>query len=112
MAALRNALAAAATGQVRVVGLAGEAGIGKTRLAEEFSAYAAEAGLGVWWGRCHEGRVRPAYEPWVEILEAWERETGQHYVERGVASARHPTGPSLTGRPGERVSSSSTSWRR
>ena len=94
MDALTSALAAAVRGEVRVVGLAGEAGLGKTRLAEEFSGCVAEAGLGVWWGSCHMGRVRPAYEPWVDVLEAWERETGRRYVEHVFRRAAAEKAPS------------------
>ena len=39
--------------------LAGEPGIGKTRMAEELAANADVLGGQVLWGRCHEGPGRP-----------------------------------------------------
>lgn len=51
LAGLRAAVAAAAHGRGGVVFLAGEAGIGKTRLAGEAARFAAEAGLRVLRGR-------------------------------------------------------------
>ena len=68
VAALRSDLASARTGQGRVALVAGEPGVGKTRLVEEIATEAAEAGAIVVWGRCYEGRGAPAFWPWVQIL--------------------------------------------
>ncbi len=50
--------------------LEGEAGIGKTRLAEEFLAYAQAAGATTIVARCYEGETNLAYGPFVEALRA------------------------------------------
>src|SRR5262249_55047708 len=55
MAALREAFAEAVSGHGRLVLLAGDPGIGKTRTAEEFATHARQEGAEVLWGRCHEG---------------------------------------------------------
>jgi DNA-binding SARP family transcriptional activator len=49
--------------------LAGEPGVGKTRLAEELGAHAAGMGFQVLVGRCYESEGVPPYMPFVEILE-------------------------------------------
>ena len=66
---LRAALDAACAGSGRLVMLAGEPGIGKTRLARELAGQAAARG-GVLWGRCHEEAGAPPYWPWVHVLRA------------------------------------------
>src|SRR5271165_90468 len=58
-------------GQRRVVLLAGDPGIGKTRLAAEFSRAAHEDGAAVLAGRCYEEMLLP-HQPFVEAL--------RHYV--------------------------------
>jgi tetratricopeptide (TPR) repeat protein len=58
--------ARAGAGALYLVG--GEAGIGKTRLAEQLAARAAAAGIRVLWGRCWEMEGRPPYWPWVQII--------------------------------------------
>jgi hypothetical protein len=58
--------AAAGAGGIRVV--VGEPGIGKTRLADEISAHAAERKVSIAWGRAWETGGAPAYWPWIEIL--------------------------------------------
>jgi transcriptional regulator with XRE-family HTH domain len=68
MARLRAWLAQAVSGWGGIVTLVGEAGIGKTRVAREFSAGAAAQGAVVLWGRCFEGDWQPAYGPWVEAI--------------------------------------------
>ncbi|HEU4399709.1 MAG TPA: AAA family ATPase [Actinomycetota bacterium] len=54
----------------RLVVLEGEAGIGKTRLAEEFVAHAVAAGATTIGGRCYDGESGLAYGPLVEGLRA------------------------------------------
>ena len=51
--------------------LAGEPGIGKTRIASELGTYARLRGFQVLWGRCHETGGAPAYWPWVQIIRAY-----------------------------------------
>lgn len=73
---LHTALDDAVAGRGRLVMLTGEAGIGKTRMADELAAHAAGRGVQVLWGRCYEGEGAPAYWPWVQIVRAyvWSRE--------------------------------------
>jgi DNA-binding SARP family transcriptional activator len=52
----------------RVIVLEGEAGIGKTRLAESFIVYARQRGVTVVTARCYEGEANLAYGPLVEGL--------------------------------------------
>ena len=68
LAALEGVLAGARDGRGRVVLVAGEPGIGKTRLAEEAARRAAAAGIQVAWGRCHEGDGPPALWPWAHVV--------------------------------------------
>jgi len=74
MQVLRGMIDTTLAGVTRSVAIVGDPGIGKTRLAEEVAAYAREAGACVYWGRCRDASVKPAYEPWVEILRQWSRE--------------------------------------
>jgi DNA-binding NtrC family response regulator len=53
-----------------IIILSGEAGIGKTRLAEELVVYARSKGASVVAARCYEGETQLAYEPIVEGLRA------------------------------------------
>jgi len=55
-ALLRRAVEEVLAGRGRVVLVAGEAGIGKTRTAQELAAYAPERGMQVLWGR-YEGAL-------------------------------------------------------
>ena len=71
LAALAVDLDAAAGGRGGVVLLAGEPGVGKTRLAEELAAQATTQGAVVLWGRCWEGEGAPAFWPWVQIVRAY-----------------------------------------
>lgn len=63
----------ACAGQGSIVLLAGEPGIGKTRMAEEVAAQAIQRGVQILWGRCYEGGSAPAFWPWVQILRAYLR---------------------------------------
>src|SRR5438093_8525598 len=74
LAALVEQLGAAQRGEGRVVLIAGEPGIGKTRLVEELAVVAETDGAGVLWGRCYDGEGAPAFWPWVQIIRRYVRE--------------------------------------
>ncbi|MCH8062826.1 MAG: AAA family ATPase, partial [Chloroflexi bacterium] len=71
---LTTALEDALSGNGRLVLLAGEPGIGKTRMAHELAAYAGRRDANVLWGRCHEDRGAPPYWPWVQVIRSYARE--------------------------------------
>ena len=62
-------------GSGRLFLLAGEPGIGKSRLAEELTAHARARGAQVLVGRCWEAGGAPAYWPWVQSLRAYVRDS-------------------------------------
>ncbi len=66
-ARLEEALA----GRGRLVMLAGEPGIGKTRLAAEVSSIAEQSGAQVWWGRCYEEAGAPPNWPWIQLIRGY-----------------------------------------
>ena len=68
MGELRAALEDALSGHGRLVMLAGEPGIGKTRTAQELASLAETGGAQVLWGRCHEERGAPPYWPWIQAI--------------------------------------------
>src|SRR5688572_8832525 len=69
-AALRDALAAALAGRGALVLIGGEAGIGKTTLAEGLCREAAGPGALVLVGRCYELSETPPYGPWRDAIAA------------------------------------------
>lgn len=70
LAALQGALEALRSGRGALVLIAGEAGIGKTCLAEQLAGTAGRAGVRVLWGRCYEGEGAPPFWPWTQALRA------------------------------------------
>jgi tetratricopeptide (TPR) repeat protein len=83
---LHTALEEATAGQRRLLLLAGEAGIGKTRLADEFARRASATGALVVWGRCWEAGGAPAFWPWIQILRAL---TAHHDIDEITGLASH-----------------------
>jgi DNA-binding SARP family transcriptional activator/tetratricopeptide (TPR) repeat protein len=73
LATLGAGLEDALAGRGRLFLLVGEAGIGKSRLADEFASRAKEHGFHVLWGRCWEAGGAPAYWPWVQSLRTYLR---------------------------------------
>ncbi len=71
LAELKLALEDAMSGQGRLVMLAGEPGIGKTRTTQELATYAETRGAQVLWGWCYEEEGAPPYWPWVQPLRAY-----------------------------------------
>ena len=70
MVELTVALNDAIFGQGRLVMLAGEPGIGKTRVAQESTGAAESQGMRVFWGRCYEGLGAPPFWPWVRWTQS------------------------------------------
>src|SRR5206468_1742131 len=67
-ALLHAHLAAALAGQGSLVLIGGEAGIGKTALAEALGHEAAAQGALVLVGRCYDLMETPPYGPWLELM--------------------------------------------
>ncbi|HLX77368.1 MAG TPA: AAA family ATPase, partial [Acidimicrobiales bacterium] len=69
--------------------LAGEPGIGKSRLADEVAERARDRGIGVVWGRCWEAGGAPPYWPWTQVMRAWLRgrdaDAASHAIGTGAA---------------------------
>jgi predicted ATPase len=71
MAQLNPALDDALTGWGQMVMLAGEPGIGKTRLAQELASHAESLGAQVMWGWCYEHVGAPPYWPYVQPIRSY-----------------------------------------
>ena len=86
---LKAALEDALSGKGRLVLLAGEPGIGKTRTALELATYARLRRAQVLSGRCYESEGAPPYWPWVQAIRAYvrERDPEQLRSELGAGAA-------------------------
>jgi DNA-binding SARP family transcriptional activator len=60
--------------------IAGEPGIGKSRLADEATSLAEARGARICWGRCWEAGGAPAYWPWVQALREYIRNADDQRV--------------------------------
>lgn len=89
LAQLRSALEDVLSGKGRLVMLAGEPGIGKTRMALEVASHAGLRRAQVLWGRCHESASTPPYWPWAEAIESYvsERDARELKSEMGSGAA-------------------------
>ena len=94
LAALRDALAAALAGRGSLVLIGGEAGIGKTALAEWVLAEAVAASALVLVGRCYDLSETPPYVPWAAALAGAPRGDGRPGLPR---VRRCPAGRSSSG---------------
>ena len=74
MGELKAALEDALSGRGRLLMLAGDPGIGKTRTALELATYAGLRRTQVLWGRCYEGEGAPPYWPWVQAIRSYVRD--------------------------------------
>src|SRR2546426_73792 len=102
LAELRAGLEDAVAGRGRFFLVVGEAGIGKTRLAEELAREAAERGGIALWGRCWEGEGAPPYWPWVQVLRAHLQSVHAEHL-HGVVGAGAPYLVQLVPELGERL---------
>jgi len=67
---LHDSIDGVLSGAGRLYLIAGEPGIGKTRLADELARFASERGVHPVWGRCWEGGGASAYWPWRQIIRS------------------------------------------
>ena len=101
LAELLGALEDALAGRGRLVLVAGEPGIGKSRLADELIRRARARGARVLVGRCWEAGGAPAYWPWVQSLRAYVRETEPEALRAQLGGGRDGScpAPSRAARP-------------
>ena len=83
---LVEALESALSGDGRLVLVSGEAGIGKTRLADTLAGEARQRSAQVLWGRCWEAGGAPAYWPWLQAIRTWLRDADSPTVARALGS--------------------------
>jgi tetratricopeptide (TPR) repeat protein len=86
--ALRRSFAAAQR-RPSLILLTGEPGIGKTRLAETFAAFAEAQGARIAWARCWDFGGAPAFWPWLQLLRNL---LGEDEAEARLAPAADPAG--------------------
>ena len=96
-AVLAERLGEAMAGSGGAVTVEGEAGVGKTRLVEEFMGYARSRGAQVFSGRCYERELGPPLEPVTEALGPLEDEvcgdgSYQALVQRLIQESRGAEG--------------------
>jgi DNA-binding winged helix-turn-helix (wHTH) protein/tetratricopeptide (TPR) repeat protein len=96
---LRQELAEAFRGQLRVLLLEGEAGIGKTRTAAELEQVARGLGGQVFSGWCQENEPSAPFQPWLRILSALSQSAGWPTVERALPIAAADVSALLRGDP-------------
>ena len=80
LAELVTGLDGALAGHGRLILLAGEPGIGKSRLAEALLEHARARGAAVLVGRCWEAGGAPAYWPWIQALRVYIGDTGSEQL--------------------------------
>ena len=86
---IRGELETAVAGQARIVMLAGEPGIGKTRTAQEMVRHAEQCGVLSLWGRCPEEPGAPPYWPWLQLIR-------RYVMLHDTAVVRESMGPAAT----------------
>jgi len=95
---LKEKLADAFSGMGAVAMVVGDAGIGKTRLLQEFATYARLRGAQVLWGTAYEGEARLPYGPVAEALRDYVSRTSVETLRQAVtegSSVLAPLAPEL-----------------
>jgi DNA-binding CsgD family transcriptional regulator len=92
LALLRDHLSASLSGSGSLVLIGGEAGIGKTAVAETLCREAVEQGALVLVGRCYDLSETPPYGPWVEVFDTGRQHEGiprlpPAFAQRGTVGA-------------------------
>ncbi len=100
LAVLTAALDDALAGRGQIVMLAGEPGIGKTRLAQELASLAESLGALVMWGWCYEHTGAPPYWPYVQPIRAYVEMADAQQLRAqmgpGAGHRQDPSGPGIS----------------
>jgi tetratricopeptide (TPR) repeat protein len=91
LADLASALEEASAGRGSLVLVAGEPGIGKTRLMSELAGVGSQRGVSVVIGRCWEEGGAPPYWPWPQVIRALGGDLEELVVPAGSKAARGST---------------------
>lgn len=78
---------AAQIGHGGITLIAGDPGIGKTRLAHEAAKDAMRRGMRVLWGRCWGGEGTPSFWPWTQIVRNYARDVSRDDCAAAMAAA-------------------------
>jgi hypothetical protein len=89
VAAISEAVADVIAGVGALVLVAGEPGIGKSRLAEETARLAGHSNLRVAWGRAWEAGGAPPFWPWIQVIRALAPEASA-VIDRLLGAANNP----------------------
>jgi tetratricopeptide (TPR) repeat protein/predicted Ser/Thr protein kinase len=89
MSRLRSRLDAILGGKGGLVFLVGEAGIGKSRLAQQLGAYAKARGVRVLGARGYHQGGRVPYQPWIDLIRAALKSVPATYLVQSVEDAVH-----------------------
>ena len=84
---LTSALEGVLGGSGQLVMIAGDPGIGKTRLTEELADSAREKGFEVHWGRSYEDTGAPPYWSWIQILRSFSGSRDHDEVLQGMGDS-------------------------
>src|SRR5919108_410298 len=104
-ALLRGVLKEALAGRGCLVSITGEAGVGKSRLAEESAAEAEDLGFRTLIGRCHEMDATVPYAPLVDLLARAARSEDAGSLRRALGEEEVPGSVRLViGRQLDRIS--------
>ncbi|HKP63130.1 MAG TPA: AAA family ATPase [Polyangiales bacterium] len=89
VAELNGAMVQCLRGRGSLVLIAGEPGIGKSRLMGEFATLAQRAGVVALWANCWEGGEAPVFWPWIQVLRGYfrGRDRAELIAELGPAAA-------------------------
>lgn len=87
MDVLKAALKKALSARGKLVMLAGEPGVGKTRLARQIAAQARQQGALVLWGKSYAEQEAPPYWPWVQAIRSYVRSCNLEKLEKEMGFA-------------------------
>ncbi len=83
---LRLVLENAKQGEGNLVFIAGEAGVGKTRMAEELAKLAKESQFVALYGRCLRREGKIPYAPWIEQIRGFVRDSPPQFLYKVVGN--------------------------